>query len=372
MKRMAILILLAFVLNGCEYIPTNVIHEENDTEVPKDTLLDAINKFKAALYKLVATNHEVLKMISSPTEADTSVVHTKDELDESKMNVGYDLEWLDMAVQVLNFAQEFTNASDTLVEEILFYDVLDDPGIWGWEIYDSTKVILRYTDEVLYLRVIDDLLIQTFFFEYVEEDLIRILRFFEQVTPRGNALYIEDFIQETGLSMWHSNGTYLLASRVTSEDGGLYTIWSSGSEEKTFGFANYTIHGVPIYMVAVSNEELYVEYDFKYVEVFDSFNEEGLLFLNEEIVEMPLVMNVRPAYHGAETFILTGGKALSEPADSLKVEEAHIQTELTCEDIRFNIDSLLTNAEHSGILYDYSLGVEFILNDLSDLLYLDY
>lgn len=371
MRKIIYLILLVFVMPGCEYTILEKNDEEDNKDVGKEDVLDIITSFKESLYELGASNSAALKVYASPVEEDSVTVHSKDELVESKMNVGYDIEWLDMAVLVLSFAEIFTTASDTLGEETNFYDVLDDPGIWGWQIYDSTKVILDYSDKVLYLRVIDDMLIQTFFFEYIEEDLIKIFRLFEQRTPRGNFLYVEDFIEKTGLSSWNTDGEYFFSSRVNSDDGGLYTIWSSGTGAKTFGIANYVLDSVPVYIVP-SGEALYAEYDFKYVDLFDSFTEEGVLFQNEDTVQMPLMMNVTPVYDGSDMYVLTGSKLLSEPTHSLEVEEANIRTELTYEDIRSNIDSLLNISELGGISYDYSLGVDLILKDLSDLLYLDY
>ncbi|MEN8249446.1 MAG: hypothetical protein ABFS32_10985 [Bacteroidota bacterium] len=380
MKRIIILMLLVFTLEGCEVVSPDIIDEEGIGEVTKDDVLAAIDEYKTSLYELGASNSDVGGgRIAELNEGDSATIHTKDELVDSNMNVGYDGEWLDMSVLVLNFAEAITSSSYTLGEETLFYDLIDDPGIWGWAIYDSTKVILNYSKEGLYLRVIDDSLIQTFFFKYVApgsqgrvtvvgDRLIKILRLWEDVGPEENALYIEDFIEKTGLSMWRSNGNYMMSSRVTSEDGGLYTIMSSNSGDKSFVIANYVINDVPLHI----NSALNVAYDFKYVDVFDSFNEGGVLFLNGEVVQMPLTMNARPAYHGAETFVLTGTKELIGWSTSLGVEEANIITEITSKDIKSNITNLLANAELNGTFYDYSLEVEVILNDFSNLLYLDY
>jgi hypothetical protein len=376
-KKLIILMLLVFVSKGCDDLSQMVTFEnriiETKEELSKDEVLDAIKTFKESIYELRATNIETLKMISALAEEHLDSMHSKDELVESNMNVGYDLEWLDMAVMVLNFAEAFTSSSDTLGVETLFYDVLDDPTIWGWSVNENTKVILTYEEEVLYIRVIDDFLIQTFFFEYVEEELIKIFRLFESATSRGNTLYIEDFIEKIGLSMWHSNGDYFMSSRVKSDDGGLYTFVSTNSDDKTFGIANYVINGVPLYVLEQSKDTLCVEYDFKYIDVFDSFTEDGVLFLNDEVVQMPLEMNVLPVYKGDNlAYILTGTKELSESTYSLQVDEANIIADITCEDIKSNIDSLLTSSEIGGISYDYSLSVEVILNELSELLYLDY
>jgi hypothetical protein len=299
-----------------------------------------------------------MKTSKASALSDATKIYTRDKLVESNINSAIDLEWLDMAVLVLNFAESLTSSSYILGEETLFYEVLDDPSFWGWAVYENTKVILTYNEEVLYLRVISDSLIQTFFFEYVEGDLIKIFRLYESVSSEGNSLYIEDFIEKNSLSMWSGKvggqNSYDIYSRVLSEDDGLYTFHhSSSSEEETFTNANYNIDGVPLNVRRITNEKFKINYDFKFVEVFDSFNVEGLLFLNNEEVQVPLEMRVAPPYHGSDRYTLIGAKELMD------------------DDIETNINIIL-NSPVNGISYDYSLGVDVILNDLSDILYLSY
>ncbi len=351
----------------------------------EDEIFEAIDLFRERIKKLsMQSSGEGSRVLNYSEER-----HSRDVLVPSNLNTGVDGEWLDMFLHVLNFSEEFAKDTSVRGEEVLYADLLDNArdiewpiygseSNWGWPLYEETRIVLSYLDDELFLRVIDHSWVQTFIFSFKvdntlptrmlnADELIRVFRIVEYV-QNGPNIYIEDFLEKTGLTMWRSNGEYFMSSTVESEDGGFYSFWSDHLGNRDFGVANYVIDGVPVHI----NRDLKVMYDFKYVYGFDSFNDNAEIFLNDEEVTVSLNMNVRPAYHGANTYVLTGTKILNENAQSLEVAEINVITDITYSDIQSNIDYFLSTTEIEGITYDYSRPVETIIEELSDLLYLDY
>lgn len=349
---------------------------ELDEMVTKETVLSAIDSYKNSVIKLGALPNSS-SVVRTGTSANSLI--TKDKLISSSQ---YDQEWLEMFLNVLTFSEELIQSDYELGEERTYFDVLDDAELWPWPVNNETIVSLDYRRDVLQLRVVSEALAETFLFQYAADDQIKILRVVEEIDIYGDGnphLYVEDFLEGTGLNMWRSEvdelqGRELLISKVILSNGWTHTIkriQDSGSFENAFGL----IDGIPA-IISPDRERwiMTVEYDFKDVDVFDSFNEAGELFMNGSMVEMPLTMKVmKYLRQGTEVYRLTGVKDLQEnPPTTLSVPEANINTDLTFEDYLNDQSKAFQHPTCKGISYDYSKGRNSVFKQMSDLLYFEY
>lgn len=364
LKKIVVSLILISIVQGCS--DSSSMSPENLVEGTKEDLIAAIDAYKESMYNLGA--QPIVSSASARNEENT--IHSKDLIQSSNYN-RFDSEWLAMSVLVLNFAEALTETGYELGSEVFYHDVLEDESIWGWAVYENTRVILSYKGKVMYLRVINDNLIQTFFFQYVQGDLIKIFRLFEKVTPEGNQLYIEDFSEGKGLTLWWSRDQSF-SNAVVWSDGWTYGIYSSNPGQKVFTGASGFIEDVPV-TVYDQNWSTYVSYDFKFVDVFDSFAESGQLYKNNEEILMPVAINVyKQIRSGEAVFYVTGTKELSGENSSLALAEAGINTNLTLRTILNNVTKIYGSSASNGVSYNYSLGAEAIFEELEDILYLEY
>ena len=379
----------ADVVGDTSLVPNDSDSLNNKSEVSNDDVFAAIVNFRDRLNQIGKTNTAEGGRISKISDN----IFSRDLLVENNVNVGIDEEWLDMSIQVLNFAEYFAKSTDKRREEILYRDLLDntdgiswpiydDDSNWGWPLYEETKIVLSYLDGELFIRVIDHSWIQTFVFNYQEDNtlpetkvnentLVRVFRLIEYTDNSPN-LYIEDFLEKTGLTLWWSSGEYYMTSTVLSADGGYYTISSDHSGLRWLTFANYIIDGVPANVNLEYPNTIKVTYDFKYVDGFDSFSDNDEIFLNNVPITSSLEMRVRRAYSGAETFILTGTKTISEDSVTLSLDEFNIHSDITKKTVLENIKLLMNSTGINGITYDYTKDLDSILEDISQFLYLEY
>lgn len=302
----------------------------------------------------------------------------KDDILAYPVNNGIDLEWLLMSLEVLNFSKSILDTSYVLGETTLVSTLDIDRSLWGWGLGDFAEIILTFDDEVLYLRVIDEGLTQTFFHTFNQEDKIQILRLYEQgsieleVSTKGCQqclanLYVEHFSEEEGLSMWWDNGqllswstaitgSYELTTIITEKDSTPYSFRVQDSEVDIFGY----------YEPNTASFSLF--YDLKESSLFDSFNLTNL-FLNDEIVLENLEIEIQKANFLQDKFWIYYRNVLNEAQNFIRVPELVMNIQETYHDIITFFESTTFHSKESYFGIDFTLERANIIEVLSSLLY---
>lgn len=340
---------------------------EDNNEVTKDIVLDAINDFRNTFKEL---GQNASDRVNEKVQLSNKLVsYTKDDIQPAEFTEGIDLEWLDMSIIVLDFAEIITNSSYVLGEETVVSTLVDDLNIWGWGSLDKDdKVYLNYVDEVLHLNVDGPMGIQTFLFNYNEDGLITLLRMDYQIIDSIEYIYIEDFVEDTGLSMFsiqdNEVGWYKIFTTYLADNDGLYTVYIDHNNNISFNTAIFEEDGIKL-LVWGSNESIHVLYDLKTATFFDSFDDNGNFYLNETLLELNTDIEVRG---WEDKFNIYTVKVVDANKPSLSIEELNINIELTFEEIVNAIDLSYVNNENTLYHYDYTKDVTTLIQELKELI----
>lgn len=338
----------------------------------KELALEDIQSYKTTLMAINGdSNQEIL--YTNPYINLSDPLYTKeDTLPYLSSSVGVDLEWIDMSLIVLEFTELFLNTDYEINTIVNYFDVLNDASVWGWHVDEETQVIINYIDEVLYLRVIQASLIQTFYFNYNEDGLMQILRLYETNHDNTPALYIEDFLEETGLSFWSSSGYYSLYFTQNLNER-YYVFTLNQDHEISFSMANVWIDNVPL-LIQNNDQYFSVIYDLYQAEFYDSFTSSGVFYKDDKVINSPYPITLYSSINHETS--LTHYRIIIErfigSGDSLSIFVLGLETSLTYEQLDADVSFLLENFNYIPTRYDYTQEIESILTLLESELYLDY
>jgi hypothetical protein len=262
-----------------------------DINLGKDAALEAISEFKDTLISLKLDENNLSNQSMITLLSDEDTLYPKEDLSNlSDYNLGHiNQEWVDMSILILDFSKAILETDYVLGEETRVYDLREDMT-WGWILDETTKVIIQYEGEVLHLKVINFyrwLTASTFIFQYNEEGLIEILRIEETYSQEQPNLYVEYFIENTGISMGSLNG-YSVYVSMQLDDGVSYNIYQTSYEEETeiyFISAQYEFDNLDV-IISKQNGQYVVKYDLYKYPAFDHFSENGELYLDGQLVNL--------------------------------------------------------------------------------------
>jgi len=188
--------------------PTDPIDQD---PVDKETVLEAITDFRNTINGLLGN----VDLVSNSTKRLSNTgkeLYTKDDILPYSYTEIIDLEWLYMSMMILDFAEVITNSEYVIGEEKRAYDLMDAETLyssWGWPLMEDSIFVLDFENEVLKLRsIVNENDVQTFYFSYNDSGKMTIFRLDESFYGDEPRLYIEDFVEDLGLSMWGSEGYY--------------------------------------------------------------------------------------------------------------------------------------------------------------------
>lgn len=363
-------IFLLFLLISCD-----ANENEETSTITQAQVLEAIDEYKDTLIKLGASNQEEMQS-QGILRLNDPIRFTKDQLTESTSTAGIDLEWLDMSMLILNLAEAVTLSERyELGTEVMIYDILEDMSMWGWSADENTFFIMTYESDVLYLRIGNDqALVQTFYFNYDEFGRIEILRLYEsKVETIGyQDLYIEDFTEGIGLTMW-SESNYNLFTQIESEDGGMYTVIYSNEHEPEIHSGAYDIDGQWINFGYNSyNDIIRMNYDLSSYEFFTHFDESGTLYFEDSIITHELNMRIYPSFYDSSKYSLTAYQDITETNPIVSVDAFNFDTTLTYSSIKEQMSYILSMTDLSFLKLDYTQEASAIYEYYQNMTYYDH
>lgn len=311
-----------------------------------------------------------MEEVSSLTMLNTANIISIDELIPTYASVGLDLEWLEMSVMILNFSEAVTQSDYQLESISLISDILTDTSMWGWGLYDDSTVMITYIDETLMMRVTGSNgqnNIQTFYFSYNDKGEIEILRFDESILNDRQDLYIEDFVENTGLTVW-SNEHYQVMTTYITEDGGTYVMSKDSDGNQRLVIAQYDINGVNVSIYNATEDGAMVDYDLSSVSMIDGFDLEGHVYYESSLLIHELETTL---YERLGQYMLSGRKMLTAE-ETLSVSGLGIESTITLSDILTNINTLMTSPGGGYNRFDYEGEIEAFYESIKGFAYYDY
>ncbi|QWB99418.1 DUF5011 domain-containing protein [Mycoplasmatota bacterium] len=350
---------------------TSVITTEDNSGiiVGKEMALEVIDSYRESIYNILGVSSAESENKTTPLSYKINTL-SKDDLSPSHLNNGIDLEWLDMSLMVLEFAEAMVNSDYNIGEESIINDIIEDKSIWGWSLKEDSTAKLSYDDEVMTLRISTLPNVSTFRFSYNDQGLMKLLRIEESFREEYIYVYVEDFVENSGLSFWNSQGNYRLYSSYETEDGGIYTVCFGNDGLVRFQSANHSVDGVGIYIDSYDGEsKIRAVYDLMNMSHFDEFNEEGELFLDGELVSTTIDITVGPKFRESNKYTINAWIIIEGDENTLSIDEWGFESDITVSDILDNIESAKNNIDLSDLHFDYTADIQDVLNNLDNFTY---
>lgn len=370
MKRILLLmfVVLLVFLSSCIKSQDNI-----DSNSGKDAALEAIGEFKNTLISLRLDENTLSNQSYITLLSDESPLYPKEDLSSlSDYNLGnINQEWIEMSILILDFSKAILETDYVLGEETRVYDLREDIT-WGWILDETTKVIIQYEGEVLHLKVINFyswLTASTFIFQYNDEGLIEILRIEETYSQEQPNLYVEDFIENTGISMASLNG-YSVSLSLQLENGVRYNIYQTYHEEQNvihFISAQYRSDNLDI-IISIRNGQYVVKYDLYKYPAFDHYSENGDLFFDGQ----PVMLEEDIIYknYGSKNYLYV--EDIIEDHDlNLSRNSLGFETSLTATEVINGFESITLEQINQAMKYPYHNPDEMYVS-LESYLYFDY
>jgi hypothetical protein len=366
------LLLMVFIL--LVFLSSCIKSQDNlDSNLGKDAALEAISEFKDTLISLKLDENNLSNQSMITLLSDEDPLYPKEDLSSlSDYNQGHiNQEWVEMSILILDFSKAILETDYVLGEETRVYDLREDIT-WGWILDETTKVIIQYEGEVLHLKVINFyswLTASTFIFQYNEEGLIEILRIEETYSQEQPNLYVEYFIENTGISMGSLNG-YSVYVSMQLDEGVSYNVYQRSNEEETeiyFISAQYEFENLDL-IISKQNNQYVVKYDLYKYPVFDHFSENGELYLDGQLVNLEEEIIFKN--YGSKNYLYV--EDIIEDNDlNLSRSSLGFETSLTTTEIINGFQSITLEQINQAMKFPYHNPDELFIS-LESYLYFDY